>query len=610
MRDQVQNLMGDCNCGSGLLTSQCCGLKQVFLPTPLEKADVENLLKQADLARNNGDLETAAATYIRILKQLPAHIEALFGLAQVRTQQKVSSAAIVLLQRCIKIDPNSLMCSNELAMALYQAGNLHEAEVHARNAVRLGPRDAQAHNILGMVLTDIGRPLAGEYHYRRAIELHEPVGKLCANLALNLRQQGKLDESEQWYHKAVELEPDNVSSLLGWVKLEEVRRNFDKAWGLLEKAESLAKESPAILHMRSGLLSRVKRYDEAIEAMDKLEQTKKDVSDLGPGYFQQHAQILDKMQRYDDAFNNYVKANELICKSGRGTYRRQQAERMIARLKAFFTESRYSLMPRSPQRTDVPQPIFIVGFPRSGTTMTEQIITAHPLITAGDELHFIGDLVRFGPKLLNSPMTYPESFADLWMGENQEALDSFRDFYLKRTQQLGILEESSLWFTDKMPLNEIHLGMISMVFPKSPVIHLIRHPLDVVLSTYFTDLTHGFNCAFELQNIVHQYTLVMDLVDHNLSVLDIKYLAIKYEDIVADQEGKSRELLEFIGVEWDERCLEFHKNTRYARTASYAQVTETLYKSSLYRYKNYRKHLEPIIPVLEPYIYKLGYNID
>ncbi len=146
-----------------------------------------------------------------------------------------------------------------------------------------------------MILTDIGRPLAGEYHYRQAIKLHKPIGKLCANLALNLRQQGKLDESEQWYQKAAEMEPENISTLLGWIKLKEVQRQFDDAWELLEKAIALKPNSPAILHMRSSLLKRKKRYDEAILTLDELEQTKRDVEELGPGYYQERAQILDKM---------------------------------------------------------------------------------------------------------------------------------------------------------------------------------------------------------------------------------------------------------------------------------------------------------------------------
>ena len=188
--------------------------------------------------RDEGELPKAAAGYISILRRYPAHIEALYGLALVRQAENISSAAEALLHRCIKIDPNSLRCNSELAMSLYNSGKHYEAEIHARNAVRLGPRDAQAHNVLAMILTDIGRPLAGEYHYRQAIKLHEPVGKLCANLALNLRQQGKLDESEQWYQKAAEMEPENISTLLGWIKLKEVQRQFDDAWELLEKATS------------------------------------------------------------------------------------------------------------------------------------------------------------------------------------------------------------------------------------------------------------------------------------------------------------------------------------------------------------------------------------
>ncbi len=610
MNDHIQQNPNLCQCQSGLSTTQCCGLKEVQLPTAADKARVAEQLAQANTARDNNDLETAASGYLRIIQQYPAHLEALYGLAQIRKAEQINSAAEVLLQRCINIDPNSLTCTTDLAMTLYSAGKMPEAEAHARNAIRLGPRDAQAHNVLGMILTDAGRTLAGEYHYRKALELHKPLGKLCANLALNLRQQGKLEESEIWYRKATELEPDNIASLLGWIKLEEVRRNFDKAFELLDKVQTLSPETPATLHMRSGLLKRMKRYDDAIVTLDKIERSKKNSTELGSGYYQERAQILDKMGRFDEAFENYAKSNELICQAGRGNYRREQAENIAARLKGFFTESRYSLMPRSPKRTDVPQPIFIIGFPRSGTTMTEQIITAHPSITAGDELHFIGDLVRFGPKLLNSPMKYPECFADLWMGENQEALDSFRDYYLKRTEQLGLLDKDSQWFTDKMPLNEINLGMISMIFPQSPIIHLLRHPLDVVLSTYFTDLTHGFNCAFALENVAHQYALVMDLLNHYLTVLDIKYKAIKYEDIVANQIDKTKELLAFIGVEWDERCIDFHKNERYARTASYAQVSEKMYTSSVYRYKNYRKHIENIIPILEPHIHRLGYTIE
>jgi len=610
MNDQATNAPVLCSCKSGLLTSQCCGMQKMPLPGEHLKQALEKRVAHADTARQQGKLETAANLYLDILREQPGHMESLFGLAQLRKTQGVFSATEALLKRCLHIDKNSLLCTTELAMTIYQSGRAAEAESYARNGIRLGPRNAQAHNIMGMVLTDMGRQLAGEYHYRKALELHKPLGKLCANLALNLRQQGRLDESREWYVKAAEMEPDNISTLNGWVKLEELQRDFDKAFELLDRAMVLQPNSPMLQHTRSGLLARKKQYEEALSCLDELEGNKDEGVEMGAGYYHERALILDKMGRYDEAFENYSRSNELVCATDRGVYREEQAQKLVARLKYFFTPTRYELLPRSPQRTDVAQPIFIIGFPRSGTTMTEQILTSHQSVVAGDELYFMNDLTRFGSKLLNSPLPYPDCFADLWMGDNQEALDSFRDYYLKRSEQLGLFKDNSKWFTDKMPLNEMHLGMMSMVFPESPIIHLHRHPLDVVLSTFFVDLTHGFNCSYKLENAAKHYALVMDLVNHYRSILDINYTAVKYEDIVADQEGKTRELLDFIGIDWDEQCMDFHKNERYARTASYAQVTEKLYTSSVHRYKNYRKHIDKIIPILEPHITSLGYDID
>jgi len=437
----------------------------------------------------------------------------------------------------------------------------------------------------------------------------KPLGKLCANLGLNLRNQGKLDEAETFYRQAVELEPDNTMTLLGWVKLEESRRAFDRAWELLGQAQELGLKPADVAVNRATLYGRAKEYEKALTELDLIPGY---VGEKGPGagYFMERGRVLDKLGRYDEAFADYDKANRLIREGGRGEYKESAPRLLAERLKSFFVRTRMEILPRASARNDCAQPLFIIGFPRSGTTMTEQILTAHPEICAGDELTFIGDLSRFGSKLLNSPLTYPESFAELWMGDNQGALDDFRDWYLKRTQQLGIIEEGARLFTDKMPLNETHLGMIHLVFPKAPVVHLHRHPLDVVLSSFFTDMTHGNRCSYQLETAAQHYVLTMDLVEHYKRELDLNYKAVRYEDLVSDQENHVRQLLEFIGVPWDESCLNFHENKRYARTASYAQVTEKLYTSSRFRYKNYRKHLECVIPILEPVIEQLGYTIE
>jgi hypothetical protein len=224
-------------------------------------------------------------------------------------------------------------------------------------------------------------------------------------------------------------------------------------------------------------------------------------------------------------------------------------------------------------------------------------------------LPFIAEIAELMPRLLESPLAYPDALAELWMGDHREDLDNLRDHYLRRVGELGIVPEGAAWFTDKMPLNEMHLGLIHLLFPQAPLVHVTRHPLDVVLSVYSNLLTHGFYCAYALESAARHYALVIDLVEHYGREMKLNYLRVRYEDMVEDQEASIRQVLEFIGEEFDPSCLAFHENRRYARTASYAQVTERLYDRSRYRYRNYLPQLQPIIPILQPVIERLGYTV-
>ena len=166
--------------------------------------------------------------------------------------------------------------------------------------------------------------------------------------------------------------------------------------------------------------------------------------------------------------------------------------------KQFFTRDRLELFQAgSTPHRHVAQPIFILGFPRSGTTLVEQVLSAHPQSAAGDELPAIGDQTRAMPGLLYSPLVYPEALLDLVMADQHRSADRLRDYYFDYLRDFGVLDQGTGFFTDKKTLNEMHLGLIGLVLPQAPLIHVVRHPFDVVLSVFSNLMTYGYFCGAE-----------------------------------------------------------------------------------------------------------------
>lgn len=599
-----------CACGSGLRPLRCCQLDLRTLGPASANRHLLPLVDQAIAAHTAGRFTDAEKLCLDVLELAPGQGGALAILYQIRKASGIYPAAEALIRRLVAIDPNNVWATQELALLLFGRGNLGDAEAFARNAVRIAPTDPQSHNLMGMIMTEVNRPQVGEFHYRKALELlgHRPP-ILLANLAWNLKNQGKMAESRALYEESTALDPTILQTLLGWARMEETDRDFARADALLDQTEKLAPGNQSVMLHRAILRGRTKHYDDALVILDRLEKQSPG-GGLGTNELLEKGRLLDKMGRYDEAFAAFAAGKRKNVEQSGTVYMADYAAQLAVRLKAYFTAGRLRIVPRGKPVESGPRPLFIVGFPRSGTTMVEQTLSAHPKVSAGDELTFINDITNLMPRMLNSPLAYPEALADLWMGDQNEGLDNLRDYYLQRVRQLGIVEPGATRFTDKMPLNETHLGLIALMFPDAPIIHVLRHPLDIVLSVYSNHLTHGFYCANALETIAQHYVLVMDLVEHYRREMALKYMAVRYEDIVDDQETHVRRMLAFAELPFDKRCLKFHENTRYARTASYAQVTEKLYDDSRYRYRHYLKHLAPVIPVLQPVIARLGYIID
>jgi tetratricopeptide (TPR) repeat protein len=596
-----------CPCGSGLSRTRCCELNLATLGSAEAHRHLVPLEERALQARRTGATETAERLALDVLELAPGRTGALSVLFDIRKAAGQGEAALALIRRIVALEPNNFWATNEIALMLLNRGLLAEAERHARNAVRIAPDNAQSHYLMGMILTEGHRPAVGEYHYRRALLLsgaRDPI--VLANLAWCLKTQGKMEEARALYRESLVAAPNVLQTLLGAARLEEADRELDAALELLDRAEQAHPNNPSLMLTRAVVLGRKKDAPAAIALLDQMAAGD---AQLGASELLEKGRLLDQMGNYPEAFAAYVAGKQRLREATNTAYLADHAQQMANRLRGFFVANRLKTLPRAGVRTDVAQPVFVLGFPRSGTTLMEQTLTAHPRIAAGDELPIIAEITNLMPRMLDSPLSYPEALAELWMGDRRDGLDNLRDHYLRRVAQLGIVGEGATWFTDKMPLNEMDLGLIALLFPESPLVHVMRHPLDVVLSVFSNLLTHGYFCSYALETIAQHYALVADLVEHYRHEMNLRYLPVRYEDIVDDQEATVRRVLDFIGEDFDPRCLEFQENRRYARTASYAQVSERLYDRSRYRYRHYLTELEPVLPILRPVIERLGYAI-
>jgi tetratricopeptide (TPR) repeat protein len=562
--------------------------------------DKANALALARGALDRGDLDGALAAVGDLLRADPRNMEALalrYGIesrrGQIRDAQKT-------LAQVISIDPHSDWAYNDLIKLLSKSGDRGHAERIARAALRMNPENAEAHDLFGTLLSESSDLPSGEWHFRRALQLGGARPQVNANLALNLMQQGRTGEAERYYREADDAAPGNLRILSHWSKLAEVEGDLPRAVELLDRAAAATSDIDTNL-LRARLLIRERRYREALDILEPC-------TDMNGDGHLERGWLYDRLERYDDAWNDFVEGKrKLKAQAGNLEYRKDAVDAFYGRLKRFFVRRNIELLPRAELRKDVPQPIFVCGFPRSGTTLLEQILSSHPRIRAGGELPFAADMRNLVNRLFPDDGAFPENLSRTWTADGHYVAPLFRDYYLARAQQALLLDGGHLFFIDKMPFNELYLPLINMAFPHSRIIRAVRHPLDVCVSMMSHNFTHGFNCGYRPADIVAHLAATSDLTEHYRTELNHRELVVRYEDLVGDQERTTRQLLEHVGVPFDEACLRFHENPRYAATPSYAQVSEKLNDRSVGRHRHYAARLREFEAPLRPVLAAMSY---
>ena len=602
---------------------------------------VAALLREAVRLHQAGQFERAQALYARILTVAPDQPDALHLSGLLRYQAGDLAEAEALIRRALSLNPrvasyaNSLgvvalahgraeearahfaaalgldpaygQALNNLGNALQTLGRLEEAVAAYRQALALKPTDAETHANLGRALQALSRPAEAAHAFRRALALKPASATAKRGLADALAGTAARAEAEALYREAIALAPDDPQSRAALAAFLERSGRLEEA--LAAAGEALARDAgnvrAAVAEARA--LRRLGREEEALARLDGLDLSKAEAEARSYATFEK-AMLCDRLGAYARAMTLFGEANALMLATPAAAgIDRDAYPRLIARLKARFTADWVQGWTPPVHASEGPSaPIFLIGFPRSGTTLLDQILDSHPALTTLEEKDAL-DVVR--ARIDRLPGGYPDALAGLDAG----TIRDLREHYFARAaHHLGGPPAGIL--VDKMPLNTIDAGLIWRLFPEARILLALRHPCDVVLS--------GFMQPFQLnQTMIHFTTLagtarfyadVMSLWQRYAEVLPINVIQVRYEDLVADVAAESRRIVAGLGLAWDDAVLSYaeHAKRRAIATPSYHQVVQPIYRRSAGRWLNYRDAFADVKPILEPFIAAWGYACE
>jgi tetratricopeptide (TPR) repeat protein len=513
----------------------------------------------------------------------PAHLPAARNIRALLAEgnnfmtQAAYEEAVLCYRDVLLVDSRNVGARNNIGAALCKLGRYKEAEEHFRRAIHIRAGDPQAHSNLGAVIRWRGRIGESEMPLRRALKLKPTYVDAQINLSVTLFQLGRLRDAKGVLEKTLKIAPRNVAALVGMGQIAGPEGRLADAQTLFERALEIDPKS----HDAWAALVWLRRMTPADAAwLQRAEQIA--AGGLAP---HEEATVRFAIGKYCDdvgdfarAFRSYQRANELH-KVAAEPFDREGCTRFVDDMMRVCT--RETLSHARDGAADSMQPVFVVGMPRSGTSLVEQIIASHPAARGAGELGFWSAAMRRHETVFRQELPGEALTRNLAAG------------YLR---VLAEHAANAPRVVDKAPFNAQYLGVIHAVFPRARVIYLRRDPIDSCLSCYFQQFSQDLDFTMDLSDLAHYYREHQRLVAHWRSVLPAEtLLEVPYAALVADQETWTRKIVSFLGLEWDARCLDFYRTERTVSTASYWQVRQKIYQSSVGRWRNYEKFIAPLL---------------
>ena len=514
----------------------------------------EDEINKATELQKNGEPAQAEKIYRDILKRDPEHVEAARLMAGIAMEHKKPDEAEVFLRHALKKAPDYGRLWIDLCNVLRERELLNEALECAAKVLELAPDKAESHILYGSVVGLLGRHDEAIEYYEKALEISpERAGVMCS-MAHHLKTVGRQDDGIAMYRKAIETKADQAEAYWSLANLKTFsfeQYEIDAMHALLADDE-LPDESRVQIHNALGLAAEGdKDYDEAFSQFEQCNMLRRQAESYDP---------VETETGYDD---------------------------IIEIMNETFIAEREGL------GHDDPSPILVVGLPRSGSTLIEQILASHSQV---DGTHELGDLPnvaqrirRFSPTNAKFPGNLFDVPEDGWQRIGEEYVTSTMKF-----------RAGAPFFIDKNPNNFIFVGLLKIALPNAKIINAMRHPMDSCFGTYKQLFASGQPFSYDLTEVGEYYLQYRRLMDHWEKVAPGYVLDVRYEEVVADLESQVRRLLDFCGLPFEEGCLEFYNTERAVKTASSEQVRRPIYSTSVNLWKHYEHRLGELIEVLEP----------
>ena len=598
----IWNILGAANKGLGRVEEASKAFMKVVKLNPTYADGYNNL---GVTLQEQGKFEGALVAYKKAISIKPNYAEAYNNLGNTLLEQGEPAGAISSYKKAISIDSNYAEANYNMGFALSSINKPEEAIVAYNNAISMKPNYSEAYCNLGNAYKEIGKLNEAIDFYRNAISINPKYAQVYNNLGKVFQEQDKLELAMEAYKKATSLKLEYSEAWTNGAEALEKWNKLDELDDWLKQAHKNFKIVPSdISYFQSKFLWRIKKRKEALKLISTINFNT--VSEnRKQGFLNLKAKCFESSQNFSKAYDCFLEMNLLAKKSN--TYLNSNSDKFFANTKNQLEQLKLKLTSRATDSEDNGEtisPIFLVGFPRSGTTLMDTILRSHSKIEVLEEKPTV-----VAAKAAIRKNGYNEIHNKVF---SIDIISEARSSYIKEFRKHIKSSDTNSVYIDKLPLNLIEVPLINQLFPSAKFILALRHPFDTILSCWMQDFEINAAMAnmVDLDRIVDLYCIAMETFKICRSEYNLNVHTIRYEDLLEDLKGESSALLTFMDLTWETK-MEDYRATALKRgrinTPSYSQVSQPIYKEAKYRWVNYKEYLDKYSDQIEPWIQEFGY---